>query len=419
MERLQAAFGLFALLAIAAALSENRRAIDWRRAGLAFAASIAAALLFLKVPFAAQALGLLNVPVQAVADATRAGTSFVFGYLGGGLLPFAEASPGGAFVLALQALPLILVVSALTTLLFHWGVLPKIVRALSFVLERSLGVGGAVGLSTAANVFVGMVEAPLFIRPYLARLTRGELFVVMVGGMASIAGTVMVLYATIVGRVVPDAFGHILVASLLSAPVTILIGRIMVPDAAATRTAATLDTDEPVAASAMDAIAKGTSAGLELLLNIVAMLIVLIVLIALVALANSALGLLPDVFGAKLTLERALGWVMAPICWLMGISWAEAATAGALMGVKTVLNEFVAYVQLADTPAEALSERARLILVYALCGFANFGSLGIMIGGLATIAPQRRAEIVALGMKSLVAGTLATCFMGALVGALY
>jgi concentrative nucleoside transporter, CNT family len=415
MERLQAAFGLFALLAIAAALSENRRAIDWRRAGLAFAASIAAALLFLKVPFAAQALGLLNVPVQAVADATRTGTAFVFGYLGGGPLPFAEASPGGAFVLALQALPLVLVVSALTTLLFHWGVLPKIVRALSFVLERSLGVGGAVGLSTAANVFVGMVEAPLFIRPYLARLTRGELFVVMVGGMASIAGTVMVLYATIVGRVVPDAFGHILVASLLSAPVTILIGRIMVPDAAATRTAATLDMEELVAASAMDAIAKGTSAGLELLLNIVAMLIVLI---ALVALANSALGLLPDVFGAKLTLERALGWVMAPICWLMGISWAEAATAGALMGVKTVLNEFVAYVQLANTPAEALSERARLILVYALCGFANFGSLGIMIGGLATIAPQRRAEIVALGMKSLVAGTLATCFMGALVGAL-
>jgi len=417
MERLQAAFGLFALLAIAVALSENRSTIDWRRVGLAFAASIAAALLFLKVPFAAQALGLLNVPVQALADATRVGTSFVFGYLGGGPLPFAEASPGGAFVLALQALPLVLVVSALTTLLFHWGILPKIVRTLSFVLERTLGVGGAVGLSTAANVFVGMVEAPLFIRPYLSRLTRGELFVVMVGGMASIAGTVMVLYATIVGRVVPDAFGHILVASLLSAPVTILIGRIMVPDPAATaRTAATLDTDEPVAASAMDAIAKGTSAGLELLLNIVAMLIVLI---ALVALANAALGLLPDVFGAKLTLERALGWVMAPICWLMGISWAEAATAGALMGVKTVLNEFVAYVQLANTPAEALSERARLILVYALCGFANFGSLGIMIGGLATIAPNRRAEIASLGLKSLVAGTLATCFMGALVGALY
>lgn len=416
MERLQAAFGLLALLAIAAALSENRRAVDWRQTGIAFAASVAAALLFLKVPFAAQTLGLLNVPVQAVADATRAGTSFVFGYLGGGPLPFTEASPGGAFVLALQALPLVLVVSALTTLLFHWGILPRIVRALSFVLERTLGVGGAVGLSTAANVFVGMVEAPLFIRPYLARLTRSELFVVMVGGMASIAGTVMVLYATIVGRVVPDAFGHILVASLLSAPVTILIGRIMVPDAADARTDATLDTDEPVAASAMDAIAKGTSAGLELLLNIVAMLIVLI---ALVALANAALGLLPDIFGAKLTLERALGWVMAPICWLMGISWEEAPTAGALMGVKTVLNEFVAYVQLANTPAEALSDRARLILVYALCGFANFGSLGIMIGGLATIAPDRRAEIVSLGMKSLVAGTLATCFMGALVGALY
>jgi concentrative nucleoside transporter, CNT family len=416
MDRLQALFGLLALLGLAVLLSENRRAVDWRQAAIAFAVSIAAALLFLKVPFAAQALGLLNVPVQAVADATRAGTSFVFGYLGGGPLPFAEASPGGAFVLALQALPLVLVVSALTTLFYYWGILPKIVRALAFALERSLGVGGAVGLSTAANVFVGMVEAPLFIRPYLARLARGELFVVMVGGMASIAGTVMVLYATIVGRAVPDAFGHILVASLLSAPVTILIARIMVPDASDARTAASLDANEPVAASAMDAIAKGTSSGLELLLNIVAMLVVLI---ALVALANSVLGLLPDVFGAKLTLERALGWVMAPICWSMGIPWREAATAGALMGVKTVLNEFVAYVQLANTPAEALGERSRVILVYALCGFANFGSLGIMIGGLATIAPARRAEIVELGLKSLVAGTLATCFMGALVGVLF
>ena len=414
MERLQAVLGVLALLAVAAALSENRRAIVWRQAAIGLGVSVAAALLFLKLPFAAQTLGLLNVPVQAVADATRAGTSFVFGYLGGGPLPFAENSPGGAFVLALQALPLVLVVSALTSLLFHWGVLQAVVRALAAVLRRTLGVGGAVGLSTAANVFVGMVEAPLFIRPYLAKLTRSEMFLVMVGGMASIAGTVMVLYATIVGSLVPDAFGHILVASLLSAPVTILIARLMVPETQASEAAATYVIGKADTQSSMDAIARGTAAGLELLLNIVAMLVVLI---ALVALANAALGLLPEIFGAKLTLERMLGWAMAPVCWLMGIPWAEAQTAGRLMGVKTVLNEFVAYVQLAATPVDALGERARLILVYAMCGFANFGSLGIMIGGLATMAPERRAEIVDLGLKSLVAGTLATCFMGALVGA--
>jgi CNT family concentrative nucleoside transporter len=415
MERLQAVLGVLALLAVAAALSENRRAIVWRQAAIGLGVSVAAALLFLKLPFAAQTLGLLNVPVQAVADATRAGTSFVFGYLGGGPLPFAENSPGGAFVLALQALPLVLVVSALTSLLFHWGVLQAVVRALAAVLRRTLGVGGAVGLSTAANVFVGMVEAPLFIRPYLAKLTRSEMFVVMAGGMASIAGTVMVLYATIVGSLVPDAFGHILVASLLSAPVTILIARLMVPETQASEAAATYVIGKADTQSSIDAIARGTAAGLELLLNIVAMLVVLI---ALVALANAALGLLPEIFGAKLTLERMLGWAMAPVCWLMGIPWAEAQTAGRLMGVKTVLNEFVAYVQLAATPVDALGERARLILVYAMCGFANFGSLGIMIGGLATMAPERRAEIVDLGLKSLVAGTLATCFMGALVGAL-
>jgi concentrative nucleoside transporter, CNT family len=415
MERLQAVLGVFALLAVAAALSENRRAIVWRQAAIGLGVSVAAALLFLKLPFAAQTLGLLNIPVQAVAEATRAGTSFVFGYLGGGPLPFAENSPGGAFVLAVQALPLVLVVSALTSLLFHWGVLQMVVRALATALQRTMGVGGAVGLSTAANIFVGMVEAPLFIRPYLAKLTRSEMFVVMVGGMASIAGTVMVLYATIVGSLVPDAFGHILVASLLSAPVTILVARLMVPETQTSESAALHFTGAVDTQSSMDAIARGTSAGLELLLNIVAMLVVLI---ALVALANAALGLLPEIFGAKLTLERMLGWAMAPICWLMGIPWAEAQTAGRLMGVKTVLNEFVAYVQLAGTPVDALGERARLILVYAMCGFANFGSLGIMIGGLATMAPERRSEIVSLGMKSLVAGTLATCFMGALVGVL-
>jgi CNT family concentrative nucleoside transporter len=421
MDRLQAFLGALAILGLAWALAENRARVDLKRVAAGAAISFACAALFLKVPFVAQTLGLLNAPVQAIADSTRAGTALVFGYLGGGPLPFDEKFPGSSFVLALQALPIVLVMSALTTLLFHWGVLPAVVRGISWALRRTMGVGGAVGLSTAANVFVGMVEAPLFVRPYLAKLSRSELFVVMAGGMASIAGTVMVLYATIVARIVPDSFAHILIASLLSAPVSILIGRLLVPETGPSKnegggTDAELGPLEPVAQGTMDAIVKGTAAGLELLLNICALLIVLV---ALVALVNAGLSWFPEIAGAPLTLQRMLGWLFAPICFAMGIPWAEAGQAGALMGLKTALNEFVAYLALAGEGGDGLSERTRLILLYSMCGFANFGSLGIMIGGLATMCPERRPEIVELGMKSLVAGTLATCFMGAMVGALY
>jgi CNT family concentrative nucleoside transporter len=237
----------------------------------------------------------------------------------------------------------------------------------------------------------------------------------MTGGMAGIAGTVFVLYATILRSVIPDVAGHLLIASVLGAPAAILIGQIMVPDAGDARTGARLEDPGPVAAGTMDAIVKGTAVGLELLLNICAMLIVLV---ALVHLANSILGLLPDLGGAPITLQRLLGIVMAPVCWLMGIPWSEAAKAGELMGIKTILNEFVAYVQLAQLPPEALSERSRLIMLYALCGFANFGSLGIMIAGLATMAPERRNDVVSLGVKSVVSGTLCTCLIGAIVGTL-
>lgn len=416
MDRLQAFAGMFAILGLAWALAENRARVDLKRAAIGAAISFAAAILFLKVPYIAATLGLLNAPMQAIADSTRAGTALVFGYLGGGPLPFDEKFPGGSFVLALQALPIVLVMSALTTLLFHWGLLPRIVRAISWGLRRTMGVGGAVGLSTAANVFVGMVEAPLFVRPYIAKLTRSELFVVMAGGMASIAGTVMVLYATIVARAVPDAFGHIVIASLLSAPVSILIGLLMVPETRDGATDAELGPLEPVAQGTMDAIVKGTGAGLELLLNICALLIVLV---ALVALVNAGLSWLPEIAGGPITLQRMLGWVFVPIALAMGIPWAEAAQAGGLMGLKTALNEFVAYLALAGEGGAGLSERTRTILLYAMCGFANFGSLGIMIGGLVTMCPERRPEIVQLGLKSLIAGTLATCFMGAMVGVLY
>lgn len=415
MQHLQSALGVFALLAFAYLISENRRAVDWKNVGIASAVTLATAVLLLEVPQVKSVFAVVGRAADAIGAATRAGTSLVFGYVGGGALPFDLKTPGADFILAFQALPIVLVMSVLTTLLFHWRILPPIVRGFSWLLERTMGIGGAVGLSTAANIFLGMVESPLFIKPYLAQLTRGELFMVMTGGMAGIAGTVFVLYATILKAVIPDVAGHILVASIVSAPGALLVSMLMVPDKPGMRTDMGGVEVGSIADSTMDAIVRGTAAGLELLLNIVAMLIVLV---ALVALANSVLSLLPDVAGAPITLQRLLGLVMAPVCWLMGIPWNQAVTAGSLMGIKTVLNELIAYLELAKLPADALDPRSRLILLYAMCGFANFGSLGIMIAGLTVMAPERRAEIVSLGPKTIVSGTLTTCLMGAIVGVL-
>jgi CNT family concentrative nucleoside transporter len=415
MQSLQSTLGILAILALAWLISENRRAVNWRQAGIGLGVTLLLALVMLKVPKVEVVFALITKAVDAIATATRAGTSFVFGYVGGGPLPFELKTPGAEFILGFQALPVVLVMSVLSSLLFYWGIMPPIVRGFSRALEKTLDVGGAVGLSTAANIFVGQVEAPLFIRPYLAKLSRAEMFVVMTGGMAGIAGTVFVLYATILANAIPDAAGHIVVCSVLGAPAAILISFIMVPDPGERHTGGGLGEVEQVASSTMDAIVKGTGAGLELLLNIVAMLIVFI---ALVYLANSILGLLPDLFGAPVTLQRLLGWVMAPVCWLMGIPWAQAVTAGGLMGIKTILNELVAYLQLAALPADALDPRSRLIMLYAMCGFANFGSLGIMIAGLSTMCPEKRDEVVSLGLKSIVSGTLTTCLLGAIVGAL-
>src|SRR5450759_2731968 len=232
MLQLQSLFGVFALLAIAWAFGENRRAVSLRQAAVGLLVTVLTAVALIKLPFVAHAFGAINDAVGAISSASRAGTSFVFGYLGGGALPFDLKAPGADFILAFQALPVVLVMSVLTTLLFYWRILPPVVRGMAWLLERTLGVGGAVGLSTAANIFLGMVEAPLFIRPYLARLTRSELFMVMTGGMAGIAGTVFVLYATILRSAIPDVAGHILVASILSAPAALLISQLMVPETA-------------------------------------------------------------------------------------------------------------------------------------------------------------------------------------------
>lgn len=413
MEILQSLFGLIILTALAWVLSERResRAIRVALAGLGV--QLVLALVLLKLPATQTMFLWLNDGVLALQNATQAGTTFVFGYLGGGALPFDEPYPGSAFVLAFEALPLILVTSALSALLFHWRVLPIIVRALAALLQKSLGVGGAVGVSAAANVFVGMIEAPLYVRPYLQRLSRAELFMVMTCGMATIAGTVLVLYASFLADVIPGAMGHILSASIISAPAAIMVAKLMVPDDGEA-TDAEVASPSP-AHSSMDAVTRGTLDGVSLLINVIAMLIVMV---ALVSLVDAILGLLPGIGGEALTLERIFGWIMAPVVWLMGVPWSEAQVAGALMGTKVALNELIAYLQLKELPADALSERSKLILTYAMCGFANFGSLGILIGGIATMVPERRTEIVGLGMKSILSGIIATCLTGCFVGIL-
>jgi CNT family concentrative nucleoside transporter len=415
MPQLQSAFGIVVLLLLAWALGENRHAVRWTKAAVALTVTLVTALALLRLPYLAAAFSAINDAVGAIAAAARAGSAFVFGYVGGGPPPFDVRTPGADFILAFQALPVVLVTSVLTTLLFYWRVLPPVVRGMAWLLERTLGIGGAVGLSTAANIFLGMVEAPLFIRPYLARLTRSELFLVMTGGMAGIAGTVLVLYATLLAPLIPDAAAHFVIASALGAPAAVLVSLVMVPETEPRRTGGALDDPGAIAANTMDAIVKGTAAGLELLLNIVAMLLVLV---ALVHLANAILGLLPQVGGSPISLQRMLGAAMAPVCWLMGLPWDQAQTGGRLMGIKTILNELVAYVEFAKLPDGALDPRARLIMLYALCGFANFGSLGIMVGGLDIMAPERRHDIHALGLRSVVAGTITTCLIGAIVGVL-
>lgn len=401
MDLLHAAAGLVLLLALAWAMSEDRRAVRWRVVlpGLALMGVLAALLLL--VPPLRDAVFSLSKGLEVLEKATQAGAQFVFGPL---------ADPSQPFVLAFRALPLLLVVSALSALLFYWRILPVVVKAFSWLLERTLGIGGAVGLSAAANVLMGMVEAPLVVKPYLVRLSRSELFMVMACGMATTAGTVMALYAAILGPVVPAALGHIFIASIVATPAAIVVAALMVPGGMTREEGVEIERQDT---SAMDAITRGTLEGVQLLLYIVAMLIVLI---ALVYLVNAILALLPAPGGAPLTLQRMLGWVFSPLAWMCGVPWAEAQAAGALLGTKTALNEFIAYIEMSKLPAEALSPRSRLLMTYALCGFANFGSAGILIGGMGAMVPQRRAEIVALSMKSIAAGTIATCLTAAMVG---
>ena len=422
MVTLQALFGLVVFIGIAVLFSEQRRMLNWQLLASGLGLQFLVAFVMFRFELLQALLNALNQVVVAIADATETGSLFLFGYLGGDpsnvAYPFSIDNPEATVILAFRILPLILIFTVLSAILWHFRILPLIVRGFSVVLRRAMGVSGAVGFSAAANIFIGMVESPALIRPYIKGLTRSELFVVMSCGMATIAGTVMVLYSVILGEVIDNALGHILTASVISAPAAIMLALIMVPatpkdsEKIAGGDAVDISTDYH---NVMDAIVRGTSDGLKLMVNVGAMLLVFI---ALVALFNSALLLVPYSSNDPLTLQTILGWMFAPLVWLMGIPWQEAQLAGTLMGIKTALNELLAFLALVDLPAESLSDKSTIIMTYALCGFANFGSLGIMIAGLTGMCSERTREIVALAPKSLISGTLATCMTGTIAGLL-
>jgi len=414
---IQALFGIAVFIGIASVLSERRTIPGWRLLVAGLGLQFLFAFAVFNLSFLQQVLGWINSGVNAVVSATESGTLFIFGYLGGDPLnvdyPFAVSEPGATLILAFRILPLILMFTVLSAILWHYRVLPVIIKGFSLVLRKSMKVGGAVGLSSAANIFVGMVESPALIRPYIAVLTRSELFIVMSCGMATIAGSVMVFYSIILQGTLADPLGHIITASVISAPAAIMLALIMVPETdAASREEVELGVEYT---SLMDAITKGTYDGVRLMVSVGAMILVLV---ALVALVNSVFSLIPFPGDDPLTLQRLFGYGFAPLTWLMGIPWSEAQAAGSLMGIKTALNELLALLALAELPQGSLSEKSTVIITYALCGFANFGSLGIMIAGLSGMCPQRGAEIVELAPKSLISGTLATCMTGAIAGLL-
>ena len=415
LENAQSLIGLALTIAVCWAVSEDRRRFPWRLALGAVAVQIGLIVLLFGLPSARSVVAVLNAGVDALAASTAQGTQFVFGYLGGGTQPYPVENAGAMFVFAFQVLPLILVISGLSALLWHWHVLKWIIRGFGFLFEKTMGMGGASATATAANIFVGMVETPIIIRAYLDKLTRSELFMMMVVGLATVAGSTMVAYATVLKAVLPNAAAHVIVASVVSAPAGVLLARIVVPERPGQGGMNVDYTSLLKYESAIDAISKGVADGLMVVLNISA---ILIVFVAFVAIGNSILTIVPPINGAPLTIERILGVVFSPLAWTLGVDWAESMKAGYLLGVKLMLTEFIAFIELGKIPAAEMTERTRMIMTYALCGFANVGSVGITVSGMGILMPERRNEIIGLVWKALLAGFLATCMTAAVVGAM-
>ncbi|MEC7999945.1 MAG: nucleoside transporter C-terminal domain-containing protein [Pseudomonadota bacterium] len=408
---LQLLVGFFGLVLIALPFSQNLKNVNYKSIGIGIIFQIVLAILLLKVPLIVDAFKFLGDGVIALQNATAKGTSFLFGFLSSPALPFSLEDPSvqvQSAYFAFGILPFILVMSALTAWLWHIKVLKIIVDGFSKICQRLFNIGGPIGLGAAANVFVGQVEAPLVIRPYLSKLSKKEILILLTAGMSTVAGSIMVALVSMLNNQFPDIvlIQHLITASIISVPAAIIYANILMPSNEITQFD---DSELPkLYNSQMDAVTRGTRDGLEIALSVGA---ILIVFITFVALFDSLLGLIHD----DLSLQVILGYIFAPICWLMGIPWEEAIIAGQLLGVKTALNEFVAYSGLASLEPGLLSEQSKLITLYALCGFANFSSVGILIAGVGAMAPDRRSDIVSVSFKALIGATLASCMTGLVV----
>ena len=416
MDYLQPTLGFLALLSLGVIFSEDIRSIKIRYVISGVFIQLGLVILLTKIEIVSTFFSFLSDGVMVLKAANDYGTGFVFGYLADGApnAPFEVTNPGGTFIFAFGGLTLIIVMSAISALLWKLKVIPFIVNAISILFKKPLNVGGPIGLGATSNIFLGQVEAPLLIKPYLSSMTRHELLIIMTVGMSTIAGSVMVVYTTMLFPIYgAGLIGHFLSASLISVPAAIMYSNIMLPS--------DVKTDFPdkssneLYASVMDAITQGTKNGLDIFLNVIAMLIVVM---ALVFLVNSILSLFPPLFGDPITLELLLGYLFAPLAWFMGIPWEESIIAGQLLGVKTALNEFVAYLYLADTDTYQLTDKSRLIMLYALCGFANFSSVGILLSGLSAMIPERRMDLISVSGKALWGALLASCLTGFMIGIL-
>ncbi len=409
----RALIGIVLIYGLCWVLSEKRKLFPWKIVLGATAMQFAFALILFGIPFIKDILLAANGLVDGLQNATRAGTSFVFGYVGDNVAAgeLIGGSPPPLFFF--QILPIIIVVAALSAILWHWHILRWITNGFAFVFRRGMGLGGATSLAVSANVFMGMTEAPVLIRPYIKGMTRSELLIMMTAGFATIAGSVLVVYGAFLEGKMANPLPQLLAASIIAAPAAVGVALAMIPET--TPASERMKDPDFKYASTMDAFSTGATDGLKIVFNIATMLIAALALLWLV---NAGLGVFPDVNGAPLSIERILGWIFAPLMYMIGVPWSEASQSGSLMGVKTVLTEFVAFLQLAEVPVEAMDPRTRMITAHAICGFANFGSMGILIGGLSIVEPERRDDFLSLAWRTLLAGTLATCLSGAVVAAL-
>jgi len=412
---LQILIGFVGLVCIAIPFSQNRSSINYRYIFVAIIFQIILAFALLKIPFIVQIFAYLSDGVSSLQAATQEGAEFVFGYLSNSSnSPFEASGAGNSMIFAFQILPLIIVISSLSALLWFWNILPLIIRAVSKVFEKLFNIGGPIGLGATANIIMGQVEAPLLVRPYLSRMSEKELLILMTAGMSTVSGSIMIALVSMLQPQFPELnlIQHLVSASILSIPAAIMYANIMIPSAEVTNFDG--NSIPKVYDSSMDAITRGTRDGLDICLNVGA---ILIAFIALVSLLNSILGIAGSWVGiTDLSLQLILGYMFFPIVWLMGIPLSETLASAELLGLKTALNEFVAYGALANIEPGVLSERSKLITLYALCGFANFSSVGILVSGISAMAPERKNDLIKVSLKALVGATLASCMTGLVIG---